>query len=508
MNIKSTDMKIKRILIANRGEIAVRIIKTAARMKIRTIVIKTAVEPNAMYVSMADIVYDNTEDTSDIPVFLNIDKLIEIAGKTNADAVHPGYGFLAENAYFAQKCIDNNIIFIGPSPDAIYKMGNKTIARRIALASGIPMAIGSEGNIGNEDEAMAVAGKIGYPVIIKAASGGGGRGMRIVRNPQEMERMFIIASKEAETAFNDPSVFIEKYIENPKHIEFQILGDTAGNIIHLGERDCSIQRKHQKLLEEAPSVALDEELRKTMGNMAVRIAAAVNYYSAGTVEFLLDSDKNFYFMEMNTRIQVEHPVTEIVTGIDLIEQQILVANGDKLKIRQNDVNLTGWAIECRINAEDVQSGFAPVPGRIESLSLPSAPYIRVDTGVQAGSSVVANYDSMIAKLIISGRDRKDAIRNCKMALDKVWIKGTKTTLPFFRMLVRNPKFLNGDFTTAFIEKDLDKYFLSSEYEEMLAAWLATKLFIEENFLEDSIQVDFEHTSEMSPWLLNKRINQF
>ncbi|HNR42946.1 MAG TPA: biotin carboxylase N-terminal domain-containing protein [Bacteroidales bacterium] len=352
-------MKIKRILIANRGEIAVRIIKTAARMKISTIVIKTAVEPNAMYVSMADIVYDNTEDTSDIPVFLNIDKLIEIAGKTNADAVHPGYGFLAENAYFAQKCIDNNIIFIGPSPDAIYKMGNKTIARRIALASGIPMAVGSEGNIGNEDEAMAVAGKIGYPIIIKAASGGGGRGMRIVRNPQEMERMFIIASKEAETAFNDPSVFIEKYIENPKHIEFQILGDTAGNIIHLGERDCSIQRKHQKLLEEAPSVALDEELRKTMGNMAVRIAAAVNYYSAGTVEFLLDSDKNFYFMEMNTRIQVEHPVTEIVTGIDLIEQQILVANGDKLKIRQNDVNLTGWAIECRINAEDVQSDLLP-----------------------------------------------------------------------------------------------------------------------------------------------------
>lgn len=501
-------MKIKRILIANRGEIAVRIIKTAARMKIQTVVVKTAVEPNAMYVSMADIAYDNTEDNSEIPVFLNIDRLIEIAIETEADAVHPGYGFLAENAYFAQKCIDNNIIFIGPSPDAIYKMGNKTIARRIALAAGIPMAMGSEDNIGNEEEAAIIAGRIGYPVIIKAASGGGGRGMRIVRNPEEMERMFIIASKEAEKAFNDPSVFIEKYIENPKHIEFQILGDTAGNIIHLGERECSIQRKHQKLLEEAPSVALDDELRKTMGSIAVKIAAAVNYYSAGTVEFLLDSDKNFYFMEMNTRIQVEHPVTEIVTGIDLIEQQIRVANGESLRIRQKDVKLTGWAIECRINAEDVQAGFAPVPGKIEKLNLPSSNYIRVDTGVQAGSSIVANYDSMIAKLIISGKDRKDALRNCKMALDKVWIKGTKTTLPFFRMLVRNHKFLNGDFTTAFIEKDLDKYFLSSEYEEMLAAWLATKLFIDENLLDDSIQVDFEHTREMSPWLLNKRINQF
>lgn len=501
-------MKIKRILIANRGEIAVRIIKTASRMKIQTVVIKTAVEPNAMYVSIADIVYDNTEDTSEIPVFLNIDRLIEIARETESDAVHPGYGFLAENAYFAQKCIDNKIIFIGPSPDAIYKMGNKTIARRIALAAGIPMTSGSEGNIGNEEEAVAIAEKIGYPVIIKAASGGGGRGMRIVRNPEEMERMFIIASKEAEKAFNDPSVFIEKYIENPKHIEFQILGDTAGNIVHLGERECSIQRKHQKLLEEAPSVALDDELRKDMGRIAVRIAAAVNYYSAGTVEFLLDSDKNFYFMEMNTRIQVEHPVTEIVTGVDLIEQQIHVANGEELRIKQEDIKLTGWAIECRINAEDVQAGFAPVPGKIEKLSLPSSNYIRIDTGVQAGSSIVANYDSMIAKLIVSGKDRKDAIRNCKMALDKVWIKGTKTTLPFFRMLVRNPKFLNGDFTTAFIEKDLEKYFLSSEYEEMLAAWLATKLFIEENLLDDSIQVDFEHTREMSPWLLNKRINQF
>lgn len=332
--------------------------------------------------------------------------------------------------------------------------------------------------------------------------------MRIVRKKEEMEKMFSIASKEAEKSFNDPSVFIEKYIENPKHIEFQILGDTKGNIIHLGERECSIQRKHQKLLEEAPSSALDEKLRKKMGTMAIQIAKAVNYYSAGTVEFLLDSDKNFYFMEMNTRIQVEHPVTEEITGIDLIEQQIRIANGEALKLKQDDIKLKGWAIECRINAEDVQAGFAPDPGRIESLNMPSDSYVRVDTGVQRGSLIVPSYDSMIAKLIVKGKDRKEALKHTKMALDKVWIKGTKTTLPFFRMLVRHPKFQNGDFTTAFIEKDLDKYYLNSEYEEMLAAWLAVSLFIDENLKGDSISVDYKEGKEMNPWLLNKRISQF
>ena len=501
-------MKITKILIANRGEIAIRIMKTATKLKIKTVAVRTAAEPNAMYLSYADEIFDYSEESTEIPVFLDIEKLIEIALATGADAIHPGYGFLAENAYFADKCLDNKISFIGPSPDAIYKMGNKTIARKIALAHKIPVAMGSEGNISNEEEAIVVAEKIGYPVIIKAASGGGGRGMRIVRKSEEMEKLFVIASKEAEKAFKDPSVFIEKYIENPKHIEFQILGDKKGNVIHLGERECSIQRKHQKLLEEAPSSALDNRLREVMGSTAVRIAKAVGYYSAGTVEFLLDSEKNFYFMEMNTRIQVEHPVTEVVTGIDLIEQQIRVARGEELRIRQEDIKLNGWAIECRINAEDVQAGFAPDPGKIDKLNLPSGPNIRIDTGVQAGSSIVPNFDSMIAKLIISGKNRKEAIKNCKMALDKVWIKGTKTTLPFFRMLVRNQKFQDGDFTTAFIEKDLEKYYYNSEYEEMLAAWLATKLFVEENLQETSIQIDFENGKELSPWLLNKRINQF
>jgi acetyl-CoA carboxylase biotin carboxylase subunit len=499
---------IKKILIANRGEIAIRIMKTARLMKIKTVAVRTAVEPNAMYLSFADEIFDNTEDLTDIPVFLDVEKMIAIALSTGANAIHPGYGFLAESAYFAQKCVDNKIIFIGPSPDAIYKMGNKTIARKIALKNGIPMAMGSEGNISDEEEAVKIADKIGYPVIIKAASGGGGRGMRIVRKADEMERMFVVASKEAEKAFNDPSVFIEKYIENPKHIEFQIIGDKQGNIIHLGERECSIQRKHQKLLEEAPSSALDNDLRKKMGKMAVQIAKAVDYYSAGTVEFLLDSDRKFYFMEMNTRIQVEHPVTEIITGIDLIEQQIRIANGEALKLRQEDVKLKGWAIECRINAEDVQAGFAPDPGKIEKLSMPTDSFVRVDTGIQEGSSIVSSYDSMIAKLIVKGKDRKEAIKNCKMALDKVWIKGTKTTLPFFRLLVRNQKFQDGTFTTAFIEKDLDKYYFNSEYEEMLAAWLATRLFVDENLMETSINVDFRNGKDMSPWLLNKRITQF
>jgi len=501
-------MFIKKILIANRGEIAVRIMKTARRMNIKSVAVKTSYEPGALYLSFADEIYDDTEDSSEIPVFLDIERIISIALKTRCNALHPGYGFLAENAYFAQKCAENGIIFIGPSPDAIYKMGNKTIARRIALANGIPMATGSEGNIGNEEEAIAIAEKIGYPVIIKAASGGGGRGMRIVRKSGEMEKMFIIASKEAEKAFNDPSVFIEKYIENPKHIEFQVLGDTFGNIVHLGERECSIQRKHQKLLEEAPSPALDETLRKKMGDMAVQIAKAVNYYSAGTVEFLLDSDRNFYFMEMNTRIQVEHPVTESITGIDLIEQQINIANGMKINLNQKNIKLEGWSIECRINAEDVQAGFAPDPGRIEKLSLPDDECIRIDTGIQEGSLIVPSYDSMIAKLVVTGKNRRDAIFKCKMALDKIWIKGTKTTLPFFRMLIRHPKFIAGTHTTSFIESDLEKYYFNSDYEEMLAAWLATKLFVEENLSDDSINIDFRQSKDMSPWLLNKRINQF
>jgi len=500
-------MKIKNILIANRGEIAIRIIKTARQMGIKTSVIKTAAEPSAMYLALADNVYDDTENVSEIPVFLDIERIIKIAIDSGVDAIHPGYGFLAENPYFAQKCADKKIVFIGPSPDSIYKMGNKTIARKIALAHGIPMTMGSEGKIPTENEAVRIARNIGYPVIIKAASGGGGRGMRIVTREEDMSKMFRLASNEAEKAFSDPSVFIEKYIENPKHIEFQILGDTKGNIIHLGERECSVQRKHQKLLEEAPSIALNDDIRKEMGQMAVKIASAVGYFSAGTVEFLFDSEGAYYFMEMNTRIQVEHPVTELITGIDLIEEQIRIAEGKELRYRQKDIKINGWAIECRINAEDVQSGFSPAPGKIEQILMPSGENIRVDSGVQAGSVIAANFDSMIAKLIIYGRDRKDALANCKQALDKVWIKGTKTTLPFFRMLIRNPRFIDGSITTSFIENELTGYHVNSEYEEMLAAWLATWLFVDENLDESNLKINFEETKNLSPWLLNKRITR-
>jgi acetyl-CoA carboxylase biotin carboxylase subunit len=501
-------MGIKRILIANRGEIAIRVMRSAKAMGIETVAIRTHLEPGAMYLDYADIVHDLSSDESEISVFLDIDRLMAAAKATESDAVHPGYGFLAENAYFAQKCADNKLIFIGPSPDAIYKMGNKTVAKQLASAANIPMAKGSPGNISHEDDAIKAAASIGYPVIIKAASGGGGRGMRIVRSAAEIEKSFVLASREAEKAFNDPSVFIEKYIENPKHIEFQILGDQHGNVIHLGERECSIQRKHQKLIEEAPSGALDDKLREEMGSMAVKIAKTVNYYSAGTVEFLLDSSGNFYFMEMNTRIQVEHPVTELITGLDLIEWQIRIANGEKLTIKQKDVKLKGWAIECRINAEDVQAGFAPDPGKIEKIIMPTDSYVRVDTGVRENSQIVAGYDSMIAKLIVTGADRKEAIKNLKQALDKVWIKGCKTTLPFFRMLVRNQKFLNGDFTTAFIEKDIDQYHYNSDYEEQIASWLAVKLFIGENYGEPASDEGKVKSQEMSPWLLNKRLKQF
>lgn len=500
-------MKIKNILIANRGEIAIRIINTARRMGIKTTVIKTGSEPSALYLSLADKIYDDTENISEIPVFLDIERIISIALDTGADAIHPGYGFLAENPYFAQKCSDNKINFIGPSPDSIYKMGNKIIARKIAMANNIPMTVGSPGKIPTEKEAIRLASRIGYPVIIKAASGGGGRGMRIVRREEDMAKMFRIASNEADKTFSDHSVFIEKYIEDPKHIEFQILGDKKGNIIHLWERECSVQRKHQKLLEEAPSPALTDELRKEMGGIAVKIASAIGYYSAGTVEFLLDSKGNYYFMEMNTRIQVEHPVTEFITGLDLIEEQIRIAEGKELKYEQKDIKLNGWAIECRINAEDVQAGFSPAPGKIEQILMPSGENIRVDSGVEAGSIIAANFDSMIAKLIIYGKDRKDALANCKQALDKVWIKGVKTTLPFFRLLIRDQRFLDGTITTPYIENELTSYYVYSEYEEKLAAWLATWLFVDENLDESNLKIDFEDAKNLSPWLLNKRISR-
>jgi len=499
---------IKSILIANRGEIAVRIARTCKLMGIETWGIKTSSEPKAHYLTHVDKVFDLSDEYPEILVFLDVEKLMEIIKETGVDAVHPGYGFLAENAYFAQRCISEGINFIGPSPDVIHKMGNKTVARQIATKHEIPLASGTTHSIRDAIEAKKVADKIGYPVIIKAASGGGGRGMRIIHKAEELAQMFRLATNEAEKAFNDPSVFIEKYIQNPKHIEFQILGDNHGNVIHLGERECSIQRKHQKLIEEAPSPALTPELRTEMGNTAVKIAKIVNYTSAGTVEFLLDQNNQYYFMEMNTRIQVEHPVTEMITGIDLIEQQIRVAQGEKLAFKQNDIKLNGWAIECRVNAEDVQAGFSPYLGTIEKLVIPTGENIRVDSGVVEGDTISPNFDSMISKLIVWGEDRETAIRETKKALNKLWIKGLKTTIPFFKTVLNNNSFRCGTFTTAFIETEMENMHESNEEEDVLAAWFATLQYIDEREKEAHSQVDFEQGKNINPWVLNKRLKSF
>jgi acetyl-CoA carboxylase biotin carboxylase subunit len=498
-------MKIKSLLIANRGEIAIRICQTAKRLGIKTYGIKTTKEPNALYLSHMDKIIDFCEPMDDIPEFLDVERLINAAKGHKVEAIHPGYGFLAESAYFAQRCEEEGLIFVGPSAEAIYKMGNKTIAKKIANKHKVPLLRGSQGNLTSPEEAKEIATKIGYPVILKAAAGGGGRGMRIVEKASQIEKMFKLASNEAEKAFNDSSIFVEKYVRNPKHIEFQIFGDKHGNYIHLGERECSVQRKHQKLLEESPSSAISEELRKKMGDAAIRIAQATNYYSAGTVEFLLDDSKNFYFMEMNTRIQVEHPVTEMVTGLDLIELQIRIAQGEKLDLEQKDVKLNGWAIECRINAEDVQAGFSPYLGIIEKIQYPRSKNIRIDTGIAESSVVTPYFDSMLAKLIVHGETREKAITNSINALNKFWIKGIKTTIPFCKAVLLNKKFRKGDFNTSFIEKEMTKIYYQGEEDEMLASYLAAFDYAASLETDRTTHIDFEQGKNISPWVLNKRL---
>jgi len=384
-------------------------------------------------------------------------------------------------------------------------MGNKTVAKDIARKNNIPLLRGSKGTLLNSGYASKMANIIGYPVILKAAAGGGGRGMRIVENENEIERLFNMASNESAKAFNDSSMFIEKYASKPRHIEFQILADKHGNVVHLGERECSIQRKHQKLLEESPSPALEPALREEMGEAAIKLAKAVGYFSAGTVEFLLDDDMNYYFMEMNTRIQVEHPVTEMVTGIDLIEQMIRIANGEKLAFKQNDINLKGHAIEFRINAEDVQSGFSPSLGTIEKISYPENEYTRVDTGVRDGSVITPYFDSMIAKLIIYGEDRAQTLNRSTNAIRKFWIKGTKTTLSFCRAVLQNRNFRNGQFNTGFLNEELEIHYHSDPEEEMLAAFFAAFDYAREIEESEGKKLNVEKGKNITPWLLNKRL---
>lgn len=442
---------IKKLLIANRGEIAVRIIRAAKEMGIKTVAVFSEADREALHVQLADEAYC-IGPTSSKDSYLNMTNIMSVATMRGVDAIHPGYGFLAENADFAEICRECNITFVGPSPEAITKMGIKDIARETMREAGVPIVPGSRGIIDTPEQAIQLAEEIGYPVIIKATAGGGGKGIRVAKDEQELIKGINITQQEAATAFGNPGVYIEKYIQDFRHVELQVLADTHGNVIHLGERDCSIQRRLQKLLEETPSPALTEEIRQEMGEAAVRAAKAVNYTGAGTVEFIFDHHENkFYFMEMNTRIQVEHPVTEMVTGVDLIKEQIRVASGEKLLLTQEEVTFDGWAIECRINAENPFKNFMPSPGTINMYLAPGGLGVRVDSAAYPGYRIPPYYDSMIAKLITYGKTREDAIAKMKRALGEFVIEGIDTTIPFHLRLLNHEKFVEGDFNTKFLE---------------------------------------------------------
>lgn len=443
---------IKKLLIANRGEIAVRIIRACRELGIETVSIFSEADREALHVQLADEAYC-VGPTSSKDSYLNFTNIISVAKLTESDAIHPGYGFLAENADFAELCRECNITFVGPSPEAISKMGTKDIARETMREAKVPIVPGSQGVIESVEDGVKIAEEIGYPVIIKATAGGGGKGIRVARDQEELKKGISITQQEAATAFGNPGVYLEKYIEDFRHVEIQVLADNFGNTIHLGERDCSIQRRLQKLVEETPSPVIDPEMRAEMGEAAVKAAKAVDYSGAGTIEFIYDyQNRKFYFMEMNTRIQVEHPVTEMVTGVDLIKEQILVASGEKLSLTQEDVNFNGWAIECRINAENPEKNFMPSPGKIDMYLPPGGFGVRVDSAVYPGYVIPPYYDSMVAKLITYGATREEAIAKMKRALSEFVIEGVHTTVPFHLKLMDHEVFKEGNFNTKFLEK--------------------------------------------------------
>jgi acetyl-CoA carboxylase biotin carboxylase subunit len=442
---------IKKVLIANRGEIAVRVIRACKEMGIETVAVYSEADREALHVQLADEAYC-IGPTASKDSYLNVANIISTANKTNCDAIHPGYGFLAENADFADLCRECSIIFIGPSPEAISKMGTKDVARETMREAGVPIVPGSQGIIKDAEEGISLAEKIGYPVIIKATAGGGGKGIRVARTEEELVKGIQITQQEAQTAFGNPGVYIEKYIEDFRHVEIQVMADSHGNAIHLGERDCSIQRRLQKLIEETPSPAIDSEIRKEMGDAAVKAALAVNYSGAGTVEFIYDyKNRSFYFMEMNTRIQVEHPVTEMVTGVDLIKEQLRVASGMKLSLSQDEVTFNGWAIECRINAENPEKNFMPSAGKIQMYLPPGGYGVRIDSAAYPGYTIPPYYDSMVAKLIVHAPSREEAIEKMKRALSEFAIEGVHTTIPFHSKLLMHEKFVSGEFNTKFLE---------------------------------------------------------
>ncbi|GAB4298885.1 MAG: acetyl-CoA carboxylase biotin carboxylase subunit [Desulfuromonadia bacterium] len=439
-----------KVLIANRGEIALRVIRACKELGIRTVAVHSTADAESLHVKLADeSVCIGPPPSSQS--YLNINAIISAAELTDAEAIHPGYGFLSENAAFAEICENCGITFIGPTAESMRLMGDKISARQAVTKVGVPILPGTKEAVRDVERAIAIAREIGFPVIIKATAGGGGRGMKIVHSPAALPNAFATARAEAQAGFGNPDVYIEKYCERPRHIEIQILGDKHGNVIHLGERDCSIQRRHQKIIEEAPSTISTPELRKAMGDAAVAAARAVGYCSAGTMEFLVDKDNNFYFMEMNTRVQVEHPVTEMVTGIDIVREQIRIAAGDPLRYRQEDVRITGHAIECRINAEDPVR-FTPSPGRITAYHTPGGLGVRIDSFVYDQYTVVPYYDSLIAKLIVHAETREDAIRRMARALDEYIVEGIKTTIPFHRKIMANKDFIEGNIDTGFLEK--------------------------------------------------------
>jgi acetyl-CoA carboxylase biotin carboxylase subunit len=443
---------VTKVLIANRGEIAVRILRACREIGLETVAVYSEADRQALHVRYADEAYLLGPAPSR-ESYLRADKILEIAKKAGVDAIHPGYGFLAEREDFAQACADEDITFIGPKPSAIAAMGDKMTARNTVIAAGVPVVPGTEGEGAlSDEELLAIAPQIGFPLLIKATAGGGGKGMREVKNIEEMPLLLQSARREAESAFGDGNVYLEKLVLGARHIEIQVLADTHGNVIYLGERECSLQRRHQKLLEEAPSPFVDEELRQQMGAVAVKAAQAVDYVNAGTIEFLVDKDKNYFFLEMNTRLQVEHPVTEMATGIDIVKEQIRIARGRQLSYSQEDVQLKGAAIECRINAEDPYNGFLPSTGRIAHSLLPTGPGIRVDTGIYPGFEITPYYDPMIAKLIVWGETRAQAILRMRRALEEYKIVGVRTNIPFHQTMMDSHRFMGGQYDTRFVEE--------------------------------------------------------
>jgi acetyl-CoA carboxylase, biotin carboxylase subunit len=496
--------QIKKVLIANRGEIALRVIRTCRDRNISTVAVYSEPDAEAPHVLAADesVLIGKAASSES---YLVVEKIIEAAKKTGADAIHPGYGFLSENAKFAEVCISNNLIFIGPKPFAIEVMGDKTKARELMAQAGVPFPPGTESAMTDLDEAGKIADKIGYPVLIKAAAGGGGKGMRIVSNKSEFDGSVKAAKSEAKNAFGDDRVYIEKYLEEPRHIEFQILADIHGNVVHLFERECSIQRRHQKVIEEAPSSVMTPELRQEMGKAAVEAARSCNYEGAGTVEFLIDKHMNFYFLEMNTRLQVEHPVTELITGLDLVSLQIDIAEGKKLPFQQKDLSIIGHAIECRIYAEDPENSFLPSTGVLKRHRMPAGPGVRVDAGVEEGQSVTINYDPMISKLCTHADSRDAAIRRMLRALREYEISGVRTTIPFCEFTLQHPAFRNGKFDTHFVKEHYNGLTGLNKDEESISAVISPIIKSGNEQSNMSAAPMNGHSGNQSSWWIKRRV---